>query len=77
MHNDELVQALSLPAKPTLADDVVERVRNAILSGQLAPEARLSEAMLSKLMGVSRGPVREALVRLERRIGRLRPNWAG
>ena len=66
MHNDELVQALSLPAKPTLADDVVERVRNAILSGQLAPEARLSEAVLSKLMGVSRGPVREALARLER-----------
>jgi DNA-binding GntR family transcriptional regulator len=66
VHNDELAQALSLPAKPTLADDVAERVRNAILSGQLAPEARLSEAMLSKLMGVSRGPVREALAHLER-----------
>ena len=54
------------PPKPTLADDVAERVRNAILSGQLAPEARLSEAMLGELMGVSRGPVREALARLER-----------
>ena len=66
MRNHELAQALSLPAKATLADDVVERVRNAILSGQLAPEARLSEAMLGDLMGVSRGPVREALARLER-----------
>ncbi len=66
MHNDVLAQVLSLPNKPTLADDVAERVRNAILSGQLAPEARISEAMLSELMGVSRGPVREALGRLER-----------
>ena len=66
MQNDELAQALSLPIKPTLADDVTERVRNAILSGQLTPEARLSEAMLSEMMGVSRGPVREALGRLER-----------
>ena len=61
MHNDELVQALSLPAKPTLADDVVERVRNVILPGRIGARARLSEAVLSKLMGVSRGPVREAL----------------
>jgi DNA-binding GntR family transcriptional regulator len=66
VRNHELAQALSLPAKATLADDVAERVRNAILSGQLAPEARLSEAMLGDLMGVSRGPVREALARLER-----------
>jgi DNA-binding GntR family transcriptional regulator len=65
MRNDELAQALLLPAKPTLAEDVVERIRNAILSAQLAPGARLSEAMLSDLMGVSRGPVREALARLE------------
>ena len=40
VNHDELAQALSLPAKPTLADDVTERMRNAILSGQLAPEAR-------------------------------------
>ena len=66
VNHHELAQALSVPAKPTLADDVTERMRNAILSGQLAPEARLSEATLSKLMGVSRGPVREALACLER-----------
>lgn len=66
VNHEELAQALSLPAKPTLADDVTERMRNAILLGQLAPEARLSEATLSKLMGVSRGPVREALATLER-----------
>lgn len=66
MNNHDLAQALSLPAKPSLTDDVHERVRSAILSGQLAPGARLSEAMLSELMGVSRGPVREALGRLER-----------
>jgi DNA-binding GntR family transcriptional regulator len=66
MDTEALAQALSLPSKSTLADDVAERVRNAILSGQLAPEQRLSEAMLSEMTGVSRGPVREALSRLER-----------
>lgn len=66
MDTEALAQVLSLPSKSTLADDVAERVRNAILSGQLAPEQRLSEAMLSEMTGVSRGPVREALGRLER-----------
>lgn len=66
MDTEALAQALTLPSKSTLADDVAERVRNAILSGQLAPEQRLSEAMLSEMTGVSRGPVREALSRLER-----------
>lgn len=65
MENDALAQVLSPPPKRSLADDVAERMREAILSGQLAPGERLRETELSEMMGVSRGPVREALRRLE------------
>ena len=50
----------------TLADEVASRLRNAIITGQLAPGAKLTEAALAVQMGVSRSPVREALHRLER-----------
>ncbi|MBP8108148.1 MAG: GntR family transcriptional regulator [Caldilineaceae bacterium] len=65
MESDALAQVLSPPLKRSLADDVAERLREAILSGQLAPGERLRETELSEMMGVSRGPVREALRRLE------------
>jgi DNA-binding GntR family transcriptional regulator len=41
------------------------RVRDDLLAGRLTPEDRLSEQALSVRYGVSRTPVREALVRLE------------
>lgn len=66
MDNESLAQIFSPTVKRSLADDVAERVRNAILSGQLAPEEPLREAVLSELLGVSRGPVRKALSSLER-----------
>jgi DNA-binding GntR family transcriptional regulator len=66
MHNESLAQILSPTVKRSLADDVAERLRNAITHGQLAPEEPLREAELSELMGVSRGPIREALSHLER-----------
>lgn len=66
MDNDALAQVLSPPIKRSLADDVVERLRGAILSGQLAPEERLREVEMAEMLGVSRGPVREALGRLDR-----------
>ena len=66
MHNENLAQILSPTIKRSLAEEVAERLRNAILNGQLEPEEPLREAALSELMGVSRGPVREALNHLER-----------
>jgi len=66
MHSESLAQILSPTVKRSLADEVAERLRNAILHGQLAPEEPLREAELSELLGVSRGPIREALSRLER-----------
>ncbi|WP_061960604.1 GntR family transcriptional regulator [Demequina flava] len=48
------------------ADAVYERVRDAILSGELRPNARLVEEDLAANLGVSRSPVREALMGLTR-----------
>lgn len=47
------------------ADQVVGRLREAIVSGHLAPGTRLPESRLAAQLGVSRIPVREALSRLE------------
>ncbi len=43
---------------------VYEEIRNAIISGDLAPGTPLVEAGLAKQFGISRSPIREALVRL-------------
>ena len=48
----------------TLWQRVHERLREQILSGELEPGAELAEVALSAQLGVSRGPVREALGRL-------------
>lgn len=49
----------------TAQELVIDAVRNAILSGVLAPEARLRQEELAELFGTSRIPVREALRALE------------
>jgi DNA-binding GntR family transcriptional regulator len=48
-----------------LADEATDLIRAAILSGDISPGEKVGEAELSRLLTVSRGPVREALVRLE------------
>ena len=58
---DRKVQAQSL------VDVVAERIEAAIISGQLEPGSRLSEQGLAASLGVSRGPLREAIRRLEGR----------
>ena len=57
---------LTPPLKRSLADDVVDRLRNAILNGTFKPGQPLREEQLAASLDVSRGPVREALVQLER-----------
>ncbi len=49
----------------TLADDVFDRLRTAIVKGELAPGSKVNEPQLSKQYGISRGPLREAIRRLE------------
>jgi DNA-binding GntR family transcriptional regulator len=46
------------------AEMIADRLRDAIMHGNLAPGAQLGEADLAARFGVSRGPVREAMQRL-------------
>ena len=50
----------------SLTKEVIDRLRKAILSGELAEGTALPEAQTASKLGVSRVPVREALVELER-----------
>lgn len=47
-----------------LRDDVYLRIRDAIVDGTLAPDEQLRDKELAAWLGVSRTPVREALLRL-------------
>ncbi|WP_051264981.1 GntR family transcriptional regulator [Nakamurella lactea] len=48
-----------------LRDDVYQRLRDAIVDGSLAPGEQLRDGELAGRLGVSRTPVREALLRLQ------------
>lgn len=50
----------------SLEEGVYQAVREAILTGTFEPGAPLVEARLSEQLGVSKTPVREALIRLKR-----------
>ncbi|GGK86634.1 GntR family transcriptional regulator [Deinococcus radiotolerans] len=51
--------------RPTLVrDGVYEHLRRAVLDGDLTPGERLGEVELGAQLGVSRTPIREALMRL-------------
>ena len=58
--------SLSKPKSAVWRDKVYEYLREAILTGQLEPNSRLKESYYSKLLGVSRTPVRDALRLLEK-----------
>ena len=60
----DLPARLPLPRR-LLRDDVHERLRDAIVDGTLPPGAQLRDQELAEWLGVSRTPVREALLRLE------------
>jgi len=49
-----------------LSAQVLRSLRGAIVEGRLAPGAAINEAQLSKQLGVSRAPLREALRSLEK-----------
>src|SRR5262245_56805154 len=70
MDPESPTSASTLPLTPavkrSLADDVVDRLRDAIFRGRFKPGEPLREEQLAAMLDVSRGPVREALVQLER-----------
>lgn len=57
--------ALQKVESASLREQVYSALRDAIVSGDLAPGARLRDQELAERLGVSRTPVREALQRLE------------
>jgi DNA-binding GntR family transcriptional regulator len=60
-----LVPALTLPPEaPSLADAVAQAVRDGIAAGELVPDQTYSVYQLADLLGVSRSPVREGMLRL-------------
>jgi DNA-binding GntR family transcriptional regulator len=53
------------PEVRTLAERVFQQLQDAIVRGELAPGSKITEPGLSKTYGISRGPLREAMRRLE------------
>jgi len=51
----------------SLSDALFEQLSEAIVTGEFAPGSKLSEPRLASRFGVSRGPLREAIRRLEER----------
>lgn len=62
-----MASATSSPAVRVMIDDTVARLESLIMSGELAPGARLPEQQLADTLGISRGPLREAIRTLEGR----------
>jgi DNA-binding GntR family transcriptional regulator len=72
---DDMSALLAPAAAPLLSDTVVDRLREAILRGLFPPGDRLREEQLADALGVSRGPIRNAFLQLEREgIVIRRPN---
>ena len=61
--SEELQDAPAL----TLSDGAFQRIQTAIVKGEIPPGTRISEQYLSTTFAISRGPVREAIRRLEGR----------
>lgn len=57
----------------SLSSEAFDKVIEAITSGAFEPGQRISEAELARKLGISRGPLREALGRLEGRLVRRTP----
>ena len=55
------------PSELTHADWAFQQLRDAILSGVLLPGTKISEPELARRFGISRGPLREAIRRLQER----------
>jgi DNA-binding GntR family transcriptional regulator len=63
LHSDDVAPP---SLKVSLANRVADYLRDAIFRGKIAPGEQLREVPLSNMLGISRGPIRDALSRLER-----------
>lgn len=51
----------SLVERRLLHEEVIDRLRDMIVQGELAPETKLNERVLAERLGISRTPLREAI----------------
>ena len=51
--------------KQTLSEQVFNELKESIISGEIAQGSKITEDMLAKKYGISRGPLREAIRKLE------------
>lgn len=58
--------ALTPLARRTIGDDVLDTLRKSIIAGAFAPCDHMAEGSVARQLGVSRAPVREAMMQLER-----------
>lgn len=65
MHDQQSSSAITLLQQTSLPALVQKELERMILSGDLTPGDKLNEASLAALLGVSRGPVREAFLALK------------
>jgi len=59
------MQDSDVPEVRTLAERVFNQLQDAIVRGELAPGTKITEPGLAAAYGISRGPLREAMRRLE------------
>lgn len=62
-----MIEAVAAPAGRVMSDETVARLEELIMKGNLRPGVRLPEQQLADSLGVSRGPLREAIRTLEGR----------
>lgn len=63
---DPGIQSLDMPSTTSsLAVELTNTLRDAIITGEMAQGSKLSETKLAQQLDVSRGPLREAIRRLE------------
>ncbi|GFK33726.1 GntR family transcriptional regulator [Vibrio cholerae] len=65
MKSSPLVRQASSEKESTKSENLTEYLIEAIVEGELAPGSKISEPELAKQFQVSRGPLREALMRVE------------
>lgn len=65
MADSARVRGISKVDRRPLADKVTDVLREAIVSGELPPKTHMREVQLAEQLGVSRGPLREALRTLQ------------
>lgn len=77
MPDGPLTRSLEPIIRPSVADQVFDSLYDRILSLELPPGARISEADIAKALHVSRQPVRDAFYRLSKlRFLEIRPQRA-